>query len=92
MTNKEENSYTFERNIPVSWNAKNRIDFLHKNGRVKKDNLFQAIGKMDITVLILLILFPVFVIVIGWRLIAYYLSDDFQKGYWLGKISFVSDL
>ena len=35
------------------------------------------------------ILFPIFVIIIGWRLIAYYLSDDFQKGYYMGKISFV---
>ena len=44
---------------------------------------------IDITLLILLILFPVFVIIIGWRLVTYYLSDDFSKGFWWGKIVFV---
>ena len=31
----------------------------------------------------------VFVIIIGWRLVSYYLSDDFSKGFWGGKIVFV---
>lgn len=48
------------------------------------------ISKMiDITLLILLILFPVFTILIGWRLMYYYLSDDFAKGFYAGKIVFV---
>lgn len=44
---------------------------------------------IDITLLILLILFPVFTILIGWRLMYYYLSDDFAKGFYAGKIVFV---
>ena len=44
---------------------------------------------IDITLLILLILFPVFTIIIGWRLIGYYISDDFAKGFYMGKIVFV---
>ena len=44
---------------------------------------------IDVTLIILLVLFPVFTILIGWRLMYYYLSDDFSKGYYAGKIAFV---
>jgi hypothetical protein len=44
---------------------------------------------IDITLLILLILFPVFTIIIGCRLVSYYLSDDFSKGFYWGKFVFV---
>mgnify|MGYP006967685451 CR=1 FL=1 len=52
--------------------------------------LDQPIREMiDITLLILLILFPVFTIIIGCRLVSYYLSDDFSKGFYWGKFVFV---
>ena len=44
---------------------------------------------IDLTLLILLILFPVFTIIIGCRLVSYYLSDDFSKGFYWGKFVFV---
>ncbi|KAK8827382.1 hypothetical protein WA538_003345 [Blastocystis sp. DL] len=44
---------------------------------------------IDITLLILLILFPVFTIIIGCRLVSYYLSDDFSKGFYWGKFVFI---
>ncbi|OAO13185.1 LMBR1 integral membrane family protein [Blastocystis sp. ATCC 50177/Nand II] len=44
---------------------------------------------MDFTLLILLILFPIFTILIACRLVGYYLSDDFAHGYYMGKIAFV---
>ena len=46
---------------------------------------------IDITLLILLILFPVFTIIIGCRLVSYYLSDDFSKGFYWGKFVFVGE-
>lgn len=45
---------------------------------------------MDFTLLILLILFPIFTILIACRLVGYYLSDDFAHGYYMGKIAFVA--
>ena len=47
---------------------------------------------MDFTLLILLILFPIFMIIIACRLVGYYLSDDFAQGYYMGKIAFVAIL
>ena len=52
-------------------------------------NLASKQEMIDVTLIILLVLFPVFTILIGWRLMYYYLSDDFSKGYYAGKIAFV---
>ena len=64
--------------------------FGHTLFRVNSSRSWHTKEAMDITLLILLILFPIFIIIIGWRLIAYYLSDDFSKGYYMGKIAFVA--